>query len=108
MAHSDNNGLVLPPKVAPIQVVIVPIPGKGFEDTVLPAARKDELDQLTRGANRAGPFDRRNGPQLLDDRVQQPTVRCGAVLDDLSQIHHSHTIADVLNHSQIVGNKQHG
>ncbi len=25
MAHSDNNGLVLPPSVAPIQVVIVPI-----------------------------------------------------------------------------------
>ena len=25
MTHSDNNGLVLPPKIAPIQVVIVPI-----------------------------------------------------------------------------------
>ena len=25
MAHSDNNGIVLPPKVAPIQVVIIPI-----------------------------------------------------------------------------------
>jgi prolyl-tRNA synthetase len=25
MAHSDNNGLVLPPKLAPIQVVIIPI-----------------------------------------------------------------------------------
>ncbi|MDR2836491.1 MAG: proline--tRNA ligase [Bacteroidales bacterium] len=25
MAHSDNNGLVLPPKLAPIQVIIVPI-----------------------------------------------------------------------------------
>src|SRR3989304_2760343 len=25
MAHSDNNGLVLPPKIAPIQVVIIPI-----------------------------------------------------------------------------------
>lgn len=25
MAHSDNNGLVLPPKLAPVQVVIVPI-----------------------------------------------------------------------------------
>lgn len=25
MSHSDNNGLVLPPKIAPIQVVIVPI-----------------------------------------------------------------------------------
>ncbi len=26
MSHSDNEGLVLPPKLAPIQVVIVPIP----------------------------------------------------------------------------------
>jgi prolyl-tRNA synthetase len=25
MAHSDNNGLILPPRVAPIQVVIIPI-----------------------------------------------------------------------------------
>jgi prolyl-tRNA synthetase len=25
MAHSDNNGLILPPKLAPIQVVIIPI-----------------------------------------------------------------------------------
>jgi prolyl-tRNA synthetase len=25
MAHSDDEGLVLPPKLAPIQVVIVPI-----------------------------------------------------------------------------------
>ena len=25
MTHSDDNGLILPPKVAPYQVVIVPI-----------------------------------------------------------------------------------
>ena len=31
MAHADNNGLVLPPKLAPIQVVIVPI-YKGGEE----------------------------------------------------------------------------
>ncbi len=31
MAHSDDNGLVLPPKLAPIQVVIIPI-YKGEED----------------------------------------------------------------------------
>jgi prolyl-tRNA synthetase len=31
MAHSDNQGLILPPKVAPIQVVIVPI-FKGEEE----------------------------------------------------------------------------
>lgn len=31
MAHSDNNGLVLPPKLAPIQVVMIPI-YKGAEE----------------------------------------------------------------------------
>ncbi len=25
MTHGDDNGLVLPPKIAPIQVVIVPV-----------------------------------------------------------------------------------
>lgn len=30
MTHSDDNGLVLPPKLAPIQVVIIPI-SKGFD-----------------------------------------------------------------------------
>jgi prolyl-tRNA synthetase len=32
MAHSDNNGLVLPPKLAPLQVVMVPI-YKGSEES---------------------------------------------------------------------------
>ena len=35
MAHADNNGLVLPPKLAPIQVVIVPIyKGNSQLDTI--------------------------------------------------------------------------
>jgi len=38
MTHGDDNGLVLPPAVAPHQVVIVPILRKGADD-VLPAAR---------------------------------------------------------------------
>ncbi|MCD6596897.1 MAG: proline--tRNA ligase [Bacteroidales bacterium] len=41
MAHSDDNGLVLPPKLAPIQVVIVPI-YRGSE----------QLDELDITANR--------------------------------------------------------
>jgi prolyl-tRNA synthetase len=31
MAHSDDNGLVLPPKLAPIQIVIVPIYNKDMD-----------------------------------------------------------------------------
>ncbi|GDY33817.1 proline--tRNA ligase [Gandjariella thermophila] len=45
MTHGDDQGLVLPPKVAPYQVVIVPI-GKGEQlDTVVDAA-KDLLSRL--------------------------------------------------------------
>jgi prolyl-tRNA synthetase len=32
--HGDDHGAVLPPKIAPIQVVIIPIPYKGKEETV--------------------------------------------------------------------------
>ncbi|WP_069807061.1 proline--tRNA ligase [Vulcanisaeta thermophila] len=37
--HGDDKGLVLPPNVAPIQVVIVPIMYKGTEEAVLREAR---------------------------------------------------------------------
>jgi prolyl-tRNA synthetase len=35
MSHSDDDGLVLPPKLAPIQVVIVPITGKKEDEKAL-------------------------------------------------------------------------
>ncbi len=38
MVHGDDNGLVLPPKVAPIQIIIVPIAMQ--KPGVIPAARK--------------------------------------------------------------------
>lgn len=38
MVHGDNKGLNLPPRVAPLQVIIVPIPQKGSEDEVDAAA----------------------------------------------------------------------
>ena len=39
MTHGDDSGLVLPPRVAPYQVVIVPIPRGNWQETVLPRAR---------------------------------------------------------------------
>ncbi len=40
MTHGDDSGLVLPPRVAPHQVVIVPIPRGNWQETVLPPARQ--------------------------------------------------------------------
>ena len=42
MAHSDDEGLVLPPRIAPLQVVIVPI-YKGDEQKALIDARVNEI-----------------------------------------------------------------
>lgn len=42
MAHSDDNGLVLPPKLAPLQVVIVPI-YKKTEELAAISAKVDEI-----------------------------------------------------------------
>jgi prolyl-tRNA synthetase len=45
MAHGDDNGLVLPPRLAPIQVVIVPIfKGNDPVERILAAARVVESD----------------------------------------------------------------
>jgi len=40
MAHGDNKGLVLPPKIAPIQVVIVPIIFEKNKDKILKKVRE--------------------------------------------------------------------
>lgn len=40
MTHGDDSGLVLPPRVAPIQAVIVPISAGNWKETVLPRARR--------------------------------------------------------------------
>ncbi|MDR0418719.1 MAG: proline--tRNA ligase [Prevotellaceae bacterium] len=42
MAHSDDNGLVLPPKLAPVQVVIVPI-YRGEEQLQLISSKVNEI-----------------------------------------------------------------
>ncbi|MBI4265777.1 MAG: proline--tRNA ligase [Acidobacteria bacterium] len=45
MVHGDEGGLILPPTIAPYQVVIVPIPRGNWRETVLPRAQaiRDEL-----------------------------------------------------------------
>ena len=47
MIHGDDKGLVLPPRIAPTQVVIVPIPFKGAEPAAIAAKAKEIADRLT-------------------------------------------------------------
>src|SRR5688500_4755223 len=49
MTHGDDSGLILPPRVAPYQVVIVPIPRGNWQETVLPKAREIEASLTGQG-----------------------------------------------------------
>jgi prolyl-tRNA synthetase len=60
MVHGDDKGLVLPPKVAPVQVVIVPIPYKGVETKAIMVKAKEILDRL----------QKRDIAVVLDDREE--------------------------------------
>jgi prolyl-tRNA synthetase len=59
MAHSDDQGLVLPPKLAPIQVVIVPI-YKGEEQLAQIRAKVDEITAQLRAKGISVKFDDRD------------------------------------------------
>ena len=59
MTHGDDSGLILPPRVAPHQVVIVPIPRGDWRETVLPHAERIR-GELEAGGVRV----------LLDDREE--------------------------------------
>jgi prolyl-tRNA synthetase len=60
MTHGDDNGLILPPRIAPYQVVIVPIPRGNWQETVLPKAREIKAA-----------LEQRNVRVFLDDRDTQ-------------------------------------
>ncbi len=48
MSHSDDEGLVLPPNLAPVQVVIVPITGKKAEEKELVLTKAKEIQTALR------------------------------------------------------------
>lgn len=60
MAHSDDNGLVLPPKLAPIQVVIVPIYKNDAQLTAI-AEKVEEIQRALVAKGISVKFDTRDG-----------------------------------------------
>jgi prolyl-tRNA synthetase len=60
MTHGDEGGLILPPRIAPYQVVIVPITRGNWRETVLPRAQAIRDELVARGVR-----------VMLDDRDSQ-------------------------------------
>lgn len=59
MTHSDDKGLVLPPRVAPVQVVLVPILKTGTDNEVV-MGRVREIDSLLKKAGVRTKIDERS------------------------------------------------
>jgi prolyl-tRNA synthetase len=116
MAHGDEKGLVLPPKIAPIQVVIIPIFKAGIDNsTVLNVVQKlqadlqeksvrvyvDTQEGKTPGAKffkwelkgvpvriEIGPKDIENNQGMVADRIGfgKKAVALSAMVDEISQL----------------------
>ncbi len=86
MAHSDDDGLVIPPKLAPLQVVIVPI-FKGDEQLNLIQEKMQPLIKELRAKNISVKFDnddqKRPGFKFAEYELQGVPVRLAIGARDL-------------------------
>jgi prolyl-tRNA synthetase len=86
MSHSDDNGLVLPPRLAPIQVVIVPI-FKGAEQLAQISAKVDVLVQKLKAMGISVKYDdsdtRKPGWKFAEYELKGVPVRLAIGARDL-------------------------
>ncbi len=86
MAHSDDEGLILPPKIAPLQVVIIPI-YKGSDKKELLDARGKELAGRLKAAGLSVKFDdndnNRPGWKFAEYEMKGIPIRIAMGLRDL-------------------------
>lgn len=116
MTHGDEKGLVLPPKIAPIQVVIIPILKAGIDNTkIIDCAKNlqkslqesgirvhlDDEEGKTPGAKffkwelkgvpvriEIGPKDMENNQAMVADRIGlgKKAVQLPAIVDEVKQL----------------------
>jgi prolyl-tRNA synthetase len=85
MTHSDDEGLVLPPKMAPVQVVIIPIPKPSAE--INDASQKIIAGLKAKGISVIYDLDERNRPgfKFAEHEMKGIPVRLGIGQRDLAQ-----------------------
>lgn len=85
MTHSDDEGLVLPPKLAPIQVVIVPIPKPN--DEIMEVAERIESELKSKGITVKIDRDmkKRPGFKFAEYEMKGVPVRLGIGARDLAK-----------------------
>jgi len=88
MAHSDDDGLILPPKLAPIQVIIIPI-YKGAESQAPLREAGSRLEQALRTAGVRVQFDQddnhRAGYKFAESELKGIPIRIAIGMRDLEQ-----------------------
>jgi prolyl-tRNA synthetase len=86
MAHSDDSGLVLPPKLAPIQVVIVPI-HKTPEDLAAISEKLNPIFEQLKTAGISVKYDdddkQRSGWKFAEYELKGVPIRLGMGMRDL-------------------------
>lgn len=86
MAHSDDQGLVLPPKLAPIQVVIIPI-YRSPEDLAAISEKVDPIVAELKAAGVSVKYDdsdnQRSGWKFAEYELRGVPVRLGIGMRDL-------------------------
>lgn len=85
MVHSDDDGLIIPPKLAPTQVVIVPIPKPS--DEIMQVAEKIKGELIAKGISCKIDRDKKKRPgfKFAEHEMKGTPVRIGLGMRDIDK-----------------------